>query len=123
MIMSKKTLVKITINGKRTINAQFEDNATTRELISRMPFTIEMDNLYSREMCHRYGRGGLPTDEARDRDYQVGDVSYWPPMGSLVILYQQNGEVFEQQPIGHVDDDVSFFSKLGSAQVSFAVKQ
>ena len=123
MTMSKKTLVTITVDGERTITAQFEDNATTRELISRMPFTIEMDNLYAREMCHRYGRGGLPTDDAHDRDYQVGDISYWPPMGSLVILYKQNGEIFEQQSIGHVDGDVSFFSRLASAQVTFTVKE
>lgn len=123
MTMSKKTLVNITVNGERTITAQFEDNATTRELINRMPFTIGMDNLYGREMCHRYGWGGLPTDDARDRDYRVGDISYWPPMGSLVILYQQNGEIFEQQSIGHIDGDVSFFGQLASAQVAFAVKK
>lgn len=118
-----KTLVEITINDKKTINAQFEDNVTTRKLISRMPFTINMDNLYSREMCHRYGRGGLPTDDAREQSYQVGDISYWPPMGSLVILYAQNGKVFEQQPIGHVDGDVSFFNKISSAKVAFKVKK
>lgn len=120
--MSKKTLVEISVNDDVKLTAQFEDNVTTRELISRMPFTIEMDNLYAREMCHRYGRGGLPTDQACDRGYQVGDISYWPPMGSLVILYKQNGEIFEQQPIGHIDNDVSFFSRLGSAKVTFQVK-
>ena len=119
-----KQLVEVIINNDVKVTAQFEDNATTRELISRMPFTISMDNLYApREMCHRYGRGGLPTDDARDRSYKVGDIfSYWPPMGSLVILYKQNGEIFEQQPIGHIDSDVSFFSKLGSADVTFRLK-
>lgn len=117
-----KQLVEVIINNDVKVTAQFEDNATTRELISRMPFTISMDNLYAREMCHRYGRGGLPTDDARDRSYKVGDISYWPPMGSLVILYKQNGEIFEQQPIGHIDSDVSFFSKLSSADVTFRLK-
>lgn len=121
--MSKKTLVEIIVNDDVKLTAQFEDNATTRELISRMPFTINMDNLYSREMCHRYGHGGLPIDNAQDRGYQVGDISYWPPMGSLVFLYKQNGEIFEQQPIGHIDNDVSFFSRLKSAQVTFQVKE
>lgn len=120
---SKQTLIEITINNRTKLTASFEDNATARELISRMPFTINMDNLYSREMCHRYGHGGLPIDDARDRNYKVGDISYWPPMGSLVILYEQNGEVFEQQRIGHVGSDVSFFSNLGSAQATFAIKK
>lgn len=119
--MSKK-LVELIVNNDVKLTAQLEDNATTQELISRMPFTIQMDNLYSREMCHRYGRGGLPTDNAKDRSYRVGDISYWPPMGSLVILYEQNGEVFEQQPIGHIDSDVSFFSRISSAEVTFQLK-
>lgn len=116
-----KQLVEIIVNDVK-LTAQFEDNATTQELISRMPFTIKMDNLYSREMCHRYGRGGLPTDNAKSQGYKVGDISYWPPMGSLVILYKQNGEFFEQQPIGHIDSDVSFFNNLSSADVTFRLK-
>uniref|UniRef100_UPI0025985449 cyclophilin-like fold protein n=1 Tax=uncultured Lentilactobacillus sp. TaxID=2805375 RepID=UPI0025985449 len=71
-----KQLVEIVVNNNVKLTAQFEDNATTKELISRMPFTVKMDNLYSREMCHRYGRGGLPTDNAKDRSYNVGDISY-----------------------------------------------
>lgn len=118
-----KTLVEIAINGEQKLNAQFEDNAATRELIKRMPLTIDMDNLYSREMCHRFGRGGLPVDDVQNRSYQVGDISYWPPMGSLVILYAQNGEVFEQQVIGHIDGDLSFFKQINSAKVTFRVKE
>lgn len=119
--MSKKTLVEIVVNNDVKLTAQFEDNAAARELISRMPFTIDMDNLYSRELCHRYGHGGLPVDKAKEQGYRVGDISYWPPLGSLVFLYKQNGEVFEQQPIGHIDSDVSFFSKLNSAEVTFKI--
>lgn len=121
--MDKTTQIEITVNGSRKLDATFEDNATTRALIARMPFTITMDNLYSREMCHRYGHGALPVDDARDRGYEVGDISYWPPMGSLVFLYRQNGEIFEQQPIGHIDGDVSFFGNLSSAEVAFSVKE
>lgn len=118
--MSKKTInIKITVNKKQVLHAKFEDNATTQALIAKMPFTISMDNLYGREMCHRYGNGALPLDDAKDRNYKIGDISYWPPMGSLVILYAQNGEVFEQQKIGHTTDDVSFFNQIKQAQVTF----
>lgn len=121
--MSDKTLVEIIVDDEHKLTAQFEDNATTRSLISRMPFTIEMDNLYAREMCHRFGHGGLPVDNAQDRGYQVGDISYWPPMGSLVFLYEQNGEVFEQQPIGHIDNSINFFSGMNTAKVTFNLKR
>ncbi|MGL0747907.1 cyclophilin-like fold protein [Secundilactobacillus paracollinoides] len=120
--MNDKNLVEIMVNNGVKLTARFVDNATTRDLISKMPFTITMDNLYSREMCHRYGCDGLPIDDAKNRSYQVGDIAYWPPMGSLVILYKQNGEVFEQQPIGHIDGDVAFFCKMSSAKITFQVK-
>lgn len=116
---NKAINIKITINDDHVLHAQFENNATTQALISQMPFTISMNNLYGREMCHRYGNGALPLDDAKDRNYKVGDISYWPPMGSLVILYEQNGEVFEQQKIGHTQDDVSFFNHINRAEVTF----
>ncbi|KAF0413609.1 cyclophilin-like fold protein [Pediococcus pentosaceus] len=121
--MSKKILIELTINHQQKLTAQFEDNVTTQALIAKMPFTIQMDNLYSREMCYRFGRGGLPIDKnVGNRSYQIGDISYWPPMGSLVFLYKQNGEIFEQQPIGHIDSNLTCFSQLTSADVKFAIK-
>ena len=36
-----------------------------------------------------------------------------------MILYKQNGEVFEQQPIGHTDDDISFFDGMPDTDVTF----
>lgn len=119
---AEKHAVEITVDGndeKRKLIAHFEENQATQKLLNRMPFTIEMDNLYAREMCHRYGRGALPAKQSRDMGYRVGDISYWPPMGSLVILYKQNGEVFEQQPIGHIEDDISFFAQMKDARVTF----
>ena len=58
-------------------------------------------------------------DDAEDAGYAIGDISYWPPAGSLVILYKQNGEVFEQQPIGHTDDDISFFDGMPDTDITF----
>lgn len=37
-----------------------------------------------------------------------------------MILYEQNGEVFEQQPIGHTDDNVSFFNGMSDTDVTFS---
>lgn len=29
------------------------------------------------------GNGALPDDDAEDVGYEIGDISYWPPRGSL----------------------------------------
>lgn len=83
--------VRITV-GKKQMIARMEDNVTTRALARRMPMTLRMLDLYGREMCYRYGAGALPTAQLRSDGYEVGDLAYWPPAGSFVILYKQNGE-------------------------------
>ena len=111
-------LITITA-GDHVITATLYDNAAGRALWDKLPLTLNMMNLYGREMCYRFGAGSLPEDDAADTGYEIGDISYWPPAGSLVILYKQNGEVFEQQPIGHTDDDVSFFDGMPDTEITF----
>ena len=112
--------IKITV-GDTELFATLEDNATTRALIERMPMTLSMDDLYGREMCYRYGANALPTDSLRSDGYEVGDIAYWPPRGSLVILYEQNGEQFERQHLGHIDSGVEVFATTGDVDVTFEV--
>ena len=51
--------------------------------------------------------------------YEVGDIAYWPPRGSLVILYAQNGERFERVHLGHIDGGAEIFRSMGDADVTF----
>lgn len=117
-VETAEMVVRITI-GERTITATLYDNEATRALWEQLPQTFPMMNLYGREMCYRMGNGALPDQAAQDIGYEVGDISYWPPAGSLVILYKQNGEVFEQVQIGHTDDDVSFFDGMEDTDITF----
>lgn len=110
--------VKITV-GETELIAVMEDNATTQAIIEQMPMTLSMMDLYEREMCYRYGAYALPTDNLRSDGYAVGDIAYWAPGGSLVILYKQNGEQFERQHLGHIDSGVEIFESTGDVDVTF----
>lgn len=110
--------VKITV-GETELIATMEDNATTQAIIEQMPMTLPMMDLYGREMCYRYGAYALPTDDLRSDGYEVGDLAYWAPGGSLVILYKQNGEEFERQHLGHIDSGVEVFESTGDVDVTF----
>lgn len=112
--------IKITV-GETALYATLENNATTQALIKEMPMTLSMNDLYGREMCYRYGAYALPTDELRTDGYEIGDIAYWPPGGSLVILYEQNGEQFERQHLGHIDSGVEIFEQTGDIDVTFEV--
>lgn len=105
--------------GDHIFTASLYDNAASRAFWDKLPLTLPMMNLYEREMCYRFGKGGLPDDDAADTGHVIGDISYWPPAGSLVILYKQNGEVFEQQPIGHTNADISFFDGMPDTDITF----
>lgn len=108
--------VKIML-GQHVIRAKLYDNEAARQFWAGLPASYPMMNLYDRELCYRMGNGSLPAKEAENKGYQVGDISYWPLAGSLIILYKQNGEVFKQQPIGHSEDDLSFLQDLPDTQV------
>jgi len=115
---SENMQVKITV-GETVLTATLEDNATARALVEQMPLTVSMMDLYGREMCYRFGAGALPTDDLRSDSYEVGDIAYWPPAGSLVILYAQNGEQFERQHLGHIDSGMEVFETTGDTEVTF----
>lgn len=68
---------------------------------------------------YRCGAGGLPEAGTRSDRYNVGDIVYWPPRGSFVILYKQNGEEFERVQISHIDEGVEIFDGGGDRTVTF----
>ena len=108
--------VKISV-GSHELIAKLENNTTTRALIEKLPITLPMMNLYGREMCYRFD-DALPTDNLRSDRYEVGDIVYWPPGHSFVILYKQNGEQFSRQHLGHIDSEVEIFDGIGDSEVT-----
>ena len=109
--------IKITVNGK-TLTAMLEDNPTSRAFMAKLPLTLPMLDLYGREMCYHFDTA-LPTDKLVSTNYEVGDLIYWPPRHSFVILYKQNGERFERQHVGRIDSGVEIFDGMGDADVLF----
>lgn len=109
--------VRVTV-GSHTLNATLEDNATTRAFVEMLPLTLPMLDLYGREMCYRF-TDALPTDAASTQSYEVGEIVYYPPRHSVVILYAQNGERFQMQKMGRIDSGVEIFDGIGDVDVTF----
>lgn len=112
--------IRITL-GNHSLTATLENNATTRAFVERLPITLPMMDLYGREMCYRFPEA-LPTDNASTQGYEVGEIVYYPPMHSFVILYAQNGERFQMQKLGHVDSGVELFDGIGNVDVRFELQ-
>lgn len=111
--------MKITVNG-RELTAVLEDNTTAKALAEMLPMTLPMMDLYGREMCYRFD-SALPTDNVRNTGYEVGDIIYYPPRRSFVIMYKQNGERFSMQKIGKITSGVEIFNSTGDVEVSFDI--
>lgn len=109
--------VKISVNNK-VLYAVLDDNATSRAIYNKLPLKLFMQDLYSREMCYNFDES-FKTENLRSDNYEVGDLIYWPPMHSFVILYRQNGEKFRRQHLGKVLSGVEIFESTGDAEVLF----
>ncbi|MGA3891800.1 cyclophilin-like fold protein [Ralstonia nicotianae] len=110
--------VKVTA-GKRVLTATFIDNATTRALVAMFPLTVPMMDLYSRELVYRFPEA-LPANEKRTSGYEVGDIVYWAPRHSFVIMYAQNGErISDLQKIGRIDSGVEVLGGMSNTDVTF----
>jgi len=109
--------IKITV-GNNALTATMYDNATSRSFIKKLPLSLPMMDLYSREMVYRF-REALPAEEALTRDYEVGEIIYYPPLHSFVIMYAQNKEVFYMQSMGRIDSNVQVFDGIGDVDVTF----
>lgn len=107
--------------GSHILTTTLENNSTTRALTSKFPITLSMMDLYGREMCYRFPES-LPTDDARTQGYEVGEIVYYPPMHSRVIMYAQNGERFQMQKLGRIDGDVSIFDGIGDVDVTWSIE-
>lgn len=116
---AENTIKVKVIVGEQTLTATLIDNATTRALVAKFPLTIPMQDLYGREMCYRFAEP-LPSDEASTSGYQVGDIAYWTPRHSFIIMYKQNGErISNLQKVGRIDSGVEIFQQTGDINVTF----
>ncbi len=111
--------IKIKV-GNKELTATLQNNATSRAFVAKLPLTLPMLDLYDREMCYRF-TDALPTDNVKNRGYKVGEIVYWPPMHSFVIMYAQNGEHFDMQLLGKIDSGVETFKTTGDTDVTFSL--
>lgn len=102
--------------GNHSFSAVLYNNATVRALVKCLPVTLAFKNLYNREMCYRFPEA-LPVDKATVSGYEVGDIVYYPPMHSLVIMYAQDGERFSMQKLGRIKTDIRFFRNMKNAEI------
>ena len=117
-VQAEDMRIIVAIRGKN-LYAVLEDNPASRALYKVMPFTIRMKNLYGREMRALLPMT-LPVEKLSANSYAVGDIIYWPPRHSLMIIYRQKGERFRRQHLGRIESGAEVLANAEDMDVTFA---
>ena len=106
--------IRLTI-GNQEATATLEDNPASRDLVSMLPVTVAMGDLFGREKP-----GPLPRALTGDVEpvftYRVGQLAYWPPNHDIFIVYAGDGLRVPGPgliPLGTVDDGLDVIAAAG----------
>lgn len=116
-----ETSLKIGITvGSRTITATMEDNAATRDFLSRLPLEVTLSDYSNAEKIF-YPSPALTTSEvARGCTPAPGDITIYVPWGNVAIFYKNGSRSNDLIRIGRIDGNgIEALSIPGSLSVRF----
>ena len=106
--------------GEKVLSATLIDSETTRDLVSLLPLTLKMNDLFRREKFAHLPRA-IDQGGKRTHTYEVGDLAYWSPGPDLAIFYRHDGPEIPDPGIiviGKVDSGLEALNVPGSVQVT-----
>ena len=115
------TRIQMTFDGQ-TIYGTLDDNSVSRDLISRLPLTLDFSDYNGTEKIAYLPEGSASwdtSDAPTSCAPKEGDITMYSPWGNLAIFYhsfrQSNGLI----PLGRLDDGE--IDKLAAMNGSFSV--
>lgn len=118
--MSTEQKIKITV-GSKTFTATLENNASAKELVERMPFTVNMHELNGNEKYYQFP-DSFPSDPRSFDTIKAGDLMLYQS-DYLVVFYENHSTTYDYTRLGVIDNADGLAEALGSgsAQVTFEV--
>jgi hypothetical protein len=118
MTETKEHKIKITIADK-VIAATLQDNATSRDFVKQMPFTVELKDYNQTEKIFdppkKLSTSGAPSGT----DPDVGDITYYAPWGNIAIFYKDFGYSNGLVKLGKIYGAVDVLKSSGSVKATF----
>jgi hypothetical protein len=106
--------IRLTI-GDQEVTGVLEDNPATRDLVSMLPITVPMGDLFGREKPGALSRP-LTGDVEPVFTYRVGQIAYWPPSHDILVVYAGDGLQVPAPgliPLGTVDTGLDVIAAAG----------
>lgn len=108
--------------GNKNFTATLYDNTSTRALITKLPLTLNMDELNGNEKFYLFSEK-FPTNSEQAGNIKTGDLMLY---GSdcLVLFYKNFSTSYSYTRLGYVEDVNELAAALGSGsvQVTFSAR-
>ena len=111
--------IKLTIKDQ-VLTATLKDNKTAQDFVSLLPFTLSMNDLFSREKFGHLPRA-ISDGGERSYSYEVGQIVYWSPGPDVAIFYRDDHQAIPDPgiiAIGKLDSGVEALNVEGSVKVT-----
>ena len=110
--------IKLNIS-QQEYTAVLEDNPAVRQLMSKLPMTLEMEELNGNEKYYQFAEG-FPADDEDIGQIHAGDIMLFAGH-YVVIFYKDFPSQYRYTRLGHIDNPQGLAEALGpgKAVVSF----
>lgn len=112
---SNDNSIGLSIDGHR-FTATLYDSETARAFRSRLPMTLDMNELNGNEKYH-FLTSPLPTAAERPQQINAGDLMLYGA-DCVVLFYETFDSAYSYTPIGRIDDVAGWKEALGSGSVT-----
>ena len=121
----KIKLTVATTGGEKAVYATLYDNSVSRDLLSRLPLTLEFSDYNRTEKIARLPPDSpdWDTSDAPDScDPAPGDLTMYAPWGNLAVFYRDYGPSRGLVPLGKLDSEglELFASQTGNFTVEIS---
>lgn len=107
--------LKITVNGK-VFFAELGDSAASRELLEKLPLTVDMTELNGNEKYY-YLPDKLTKNDEKVGRIETGDIMLYSG-NCLVLFYDSFSTVYSYTPLGKITDTAGLRDALGKGNVT-----
>lgn len=102
--------------GNETFTANLYDNAAARELIEKLPMTLDMSELNGNEK-YFYMESPLTTETEKVGTIHTGDIMLYGA-DCLVLFYDSFSSPYSYTRLGYIEDTGKLSEALGDGNVS-----
>lgn len=119
---SQNEIIKINLNiNNKKFTATLNNNETVRNLVSKLPLTLNMQDLNSNEK-YKYLDFNLPTNSNKVNRINAGDIKLFGN-NCLVIFYESFNTSYSYTNLGKIDNVDQFALELGSGNVTITFEK